>query len=157
MKRFLIFSDSHGYINNCIHLIDSLKPDGIIHAGDILRDCDDLMSLYPELPMYCVCGNNDFSARFPLDLSVETEAGKIFITHGHEYRVKYELGYSTLIKKAKAEGAIMCVFGHTHLPYTEVKNGITLLNPGSIRYTGTYGVCEIDGGKIKSCILSVNK
>lgn len=155
MKRILIFSDSHGNINRCIRLIDNLKPDAVIHAGDYIRDAEDLMSLYSGLPIYCVCGNNDFSARFPSDLSVLTGDKKIFITHGHAYRVKYESEYDTLAKKAQSLNADLCVFGHTHVPYTGYKNGMTILNPGSIKYTGTYAVCEIENGKLKTCILEV--
>lgn len=155
MKRILIFSDSHGSIYNCITLIEALKPTAIIHAGDCMRDCEELMNIYPELTFHCVCGNNDFSARFPGNLCVEEEGKKIFITHGHEYYVKYECNYSTLIQKAQEQNADLCVFGHTHVPYTDVKNGMIILNPGSIRYTGTYGVCEIENGKMKTCILEV--
>lgn len=157
MKRILIFSDTHGYINKCIQLIDNLKPDAVIHAGDYISDAEDLISLYPDMPVHCVCGNNDFSARFPRDLSVETEGKKIFITHGHEYRVKYESEYDTLTKKAQSINADLCVFGHTHIPYTGYKYGLTILNPGSIRYTGTYAVCEIENGKLKTCILEAGR
>lgn len=155
MKRILIFSDTHGYINDCIRLIDTLSPTAIIHAGDIVRDCDDLMTLYPNIPIHCVCGNNDFSSRFPWDLTVTEEDKKIFITHGHTYRVKYETSYSTLLKKAKEAGADMCVFGHTHIPYNDIKDGIMIMNPGSVRFTRTYGVCEIENGKMRADIIKL--
>lgn len=153
MKRFLIFSDSHGNINNCIKLIEALKPTNVIHAGDCVRDCDDLKAIFPDLPFHCVCGNNDFSAVYPQKLCIESEGKKIFITHGHEYYVKYETNYTTLVNKAAEYKADLCIFGHTHMPYSDVRNGMFILNPGSIRYTGTYGVCEIENGKLKTCIL----
>lgn len=156
MKRILIFSDSHGYINDCIHLIDTLSPNAVIHAGDCVHDCEDIMAVYPDLPMHCVCGNNDFSALFPWDLTVFEGNKKIFITHGHKYCVKYESEYRTLVARAEEIRADLCVFGHTHIPYNDIKNGLTLLNPGSIRYTRTYGVCEIENGTMKTRIMSIS-
>lgn len=154
MKRFLIFSDSHGNINDCIRLIEATEPDAVIHAGDYISDVEDLISLYPDITFYCVCGNNDFSRRFPHNILIKTEGKRIFVTHGHEYRVKYESSLTALYEKAKSENADLCIFGHTHVPYTEYRGKMTLLNPGSIKYTKTYAVCEIEDGKMKTCIIN---
>ena len=53
-------------------------------------------------------------------------------------------------------GAVMdcAVFGHTHQGLCDIKNGITLLNPGSIRYGKTFGVIEIEDGKLRADILN---
>lgn len=153
MKRILIFSDTHGYINNCIKIIDKTMPDMIIHAGDIIRDADDIMSVYPDIPVHCVCGNNDFSKRFPYDLTLKVDGKTIFVTHGHGYSVKYESSLSSLEQKARKVNADLCIFGHTHKPYNDVRGSLIILNPGSSRFTGTYAVCEIENGKLKTCIL----
>ena len=153
MKRILIFADTHGYINNCIKIIDKTMPDMIIHAGDIVRDAEDIMAIYPDIPLYCVRGNNDFSQRFPDSLTLVVDGKTIFVTHGHEYSVKYESSLSSLECKARKVNADLCIFGHTHTPYSDIRGSLTILNPGSSRFTGTYGICEIENGKMKTCIL----
>jgi len=45
------------------------------------------------------------------------------------------------------------LFGHTHVQYYEIIDGITLFNPGAIKYgrSGSkkgYGIINIDGEKI---------
>lgn len=155
MMRIAVFSDTHGDIKRCIHIIDSIKPDIVIHAGDCENDARALISMYPDLKFYCVCGNNDFSRTFPPQVVFEADGKKIFVTHGHEYKVKYESTYTTLYEKAKEFNADLCVFGHTHIPYSDFREGMRILNPGSIRYGGTYGVCEIENGRLKTCILEI--
>ena len=157
--RILVFSDTHGSISNCVKVIDAIqKVDMIIHLGDILRDVDDLNALYPDIPIVYVCGNNDFHrGNVPYDKMVEVEDKKIFITHGHLYRVKYE--YDTVFNKAMSVNADIVLFGHTHEGYENHRQGIFMMNPGSIslpyRGRGSYGVIEIDDGKIGTCICTV--
>ena len=155
MKRILILSDSHGDTNRCINIINKFEGqlDAIIHAGDCVRDAEDLTYIFPDIPMHYVRGNNDIFTTAPGDLLVESSGVRIFITHGHDYRVKYELKYTTLAEKAKKVGADLCVFGHTHMPYTDFVGNMIILNPGSIRFGGTYAVAEIENGKVKTAIL----
>lgn len=154
MKRLLVFSDSHGSINNCEEVINNFqyKVSAILHAGDYARDAEDLESIYPDIPVYYVHGNTDYISRAPGEIVFEIDGVRIFLTHGHEYYVKQEIrsGYRTLLNKAKMEEVDLCVFGHTHIPATELNLGVTLLNPGSIRYNGEYAVVEIENGKVKT-------
>ncbi len=154
MKRILIFSDTHGYINDCVELINRFKPDAVIHAGDCARDCEDLMSVFPETAIYGVSGNNDFYAQLPNEISTEICGKKVFVTHGHAYRVKYESNYRTLAARAQECGAQLCVFGHTHIPYNDNNGRMIVLNPGSIRFGGTYGICEIDENTMRTDIIA---
>ena len=155
MKRILILADSHGDTNRCISLINKFENqlDAVIHAGDCVRDAEDLSYIFPDLPIHFVRGNNDIFTTAPGDLIVDMGGVRIFITHGHDYKVKYELRYTTLAEKAKAAGADLCVFGHTHIPYTGFSGNMTIINPGSIRFEGTYAIAEIEGGKVKTAIL----
>ena len=84
---------------------------------------------------------------------VTIDGVKIFITHGHEQNVKYEYEFMTLRKAAEKYDPDLIIFGHTHIPYTDYKGKATLLNPGSIRYTGTYAEAEIENGKLKTKII----
>lgn len=154
--RILVFSDTHGVTDSCIHIISKLKHAGIdliLHAGDYTRDAEDLSYIFPEIRIEYVRGNNDFT-RTPSDLVIDAENHKIFLTHGHGYRVKSESDYATLAEKARSLGCDTAVFGHTHMPYLGKNDGITVLNPGSIRYGGTYAIIEIEDGVLKADIIT---
>ena len=139
MKKILIFSDTHGDINRCLDIIEKADSvSAIFHAGDYTGDAEDLESIYPNIPIYYV-----------------KDGVKIFITHGHEQNVKYEYEFMTLRKAAEKYDPDLIIFGHTHIPYTDYKGKATLLNPGSIRYTGTYAEAEIENGKLKTKIIEV--
>jgi len=127
----------------------------IFHAGDYTGDAEDLESIYPNIPIYYVKGNNDYFSKAPSHMLVTIDGVKIFITHGHEQNVKYEYEFMTLRKAAEKYDPDLIIFGHTHIPYTDYKGKATLLNPGSIRYTGTYAEAEIENGKLKTKIIEV--
>ena len=154
MQRVLIFSDTHGDIRGCEDVINNFeyRISAIIHAGDHARDAEDLQSIYPEIPVYYVCGNTDFMSNAPVECTVVIGGARVFVTHGHEYRVKQELRYTTLKVKGEEIGADLVVFGHTHVPITEFHGKTTLINPGSIRFDGHYAVAEIENGKVKTTI-----
>ena len=62
---------------------------------------------------------------------------KVLITHGHYYYVS--LGVEELRRQAVARGYQVAMFGHTHKPYLETKDGVTILNPGSLSYPRQEG------------------
>ena len=72
------------------------------------------------------------------------------MTHGHLYRVKYDT--AGLANAGLYRGADIVLFGHTHVPFWDSINGMTLLNPGSIGYGGTYALLEVDDGKLRFSI-----
>jgi len=80
------------------------------------------------------------------------EAGHtIFMTHGHQYRVK--AGLDAVTEAARARGAVLLLFGHTHVPYCCVTEGLSIVNPGSIGMGGkTYAVLEIKDDALE-CVL----
>jgi putative phosphoesterase len=120
----------------------------ILHLGDLSRDAVLLSALFPTLPFKNVNGNNDFRPDLPDEMLLDIAGKRVFLCHGHRHRVKY--GLDMLLKAATEKGADLALFGHTHLPYCDVKNGIYLLNPGSIHgIRGSYGVAEINQNDIK--------
>lgn len=123
----------------------------IVHAGDHSSDAQRLARLFSDIPVNYVLGNCDF-ADAPKELVFTAEGKKIFLTHGHLYNVKNDPDYSSLLHRAKELGCDCAVFGHTHQGLCDVKNGITLLNPGSIRYGKTFGVIEIEDGKLRAAV-----
>ena len=145
--KILIFSDSHKNFNAMAMAIEKEFPiDWIIHAGDVQRDVEDLEIMYPKTPICYVLGNNDyFIHNVPSDRFFELGGVKIFLTHGHNYGVKYSL--AKLLQKGKELGADIIIFGHTHRAYLEKEGRITLFNPGAA--SRSYGVLEIENGKFK--------
>ena len=155
MKRVIVISDTHKCIEPCISMIKNICDiDLIIHAGDHWSDARELENYFPDIPIKYVRGNCDFSLA-PIEEIVELEGKKIFVTHGHMYNVKSEPDrYDTIRKRGEELGADVVVFGHTHIPCNLNLGNITLLNPGSVKYTRNFGVIEIENGKTGTAILS---
>ncbi len=82
---------------------------------------------------------------------VEWDGIKIFMTHGHRFRVKQDL--YPLLKEARAQNADVAMFGHTHIPHcTQEEDGLWVLNPGAaggVRCTA--GLLEIQEGSVTAC------
>ncbi len=140
--KAIIFSDSHGSFNPMMKAIENEgKVDLIIHAGDVVGDAEDLQAAYPSIVVAYVKGNNDWwDNSVPEDRFFECDGVKIFLTHGHNYGVKYSL--AKLVQKGIKMGANICIFGHTHSAFNEQINGISLFNPGSA--SRHYGILETD-------------
>ena len=164
---YLILSDSHGRPDRISEAIRRVKPDGILFAGDGLRDfthCD----LKSSCPLWAVRGNCDWmTAPLILNgtaLTPETEeflvldGVRILLTHGHAYGVKGGLG--TAIAHAARRDADVLIFGHTHIPLElhvspdsdcgfTVNRPLTVFNPGSLGdRTSSFGTLTIRGGQI---------
>lgn len=153
MKRILVFSDTHNDINLCINIINNIPADMIIHAGDYVSDAEDLKSIFPDKDIRYVKGNGDYFTKAPGRLIIEVDGVRILVVHGHEQRVKYEPGYNSLISLAEDEECDVAVFGHTHITEEDYIKGIKLLNPGSAKYGGSYGIIEIEDGDARTCIM----
>lgn len=150
--KLLIISDTHGYIANAVSVIEEIKPDYVIHLGDMADDCDQLKYIYPMQKMICVLGNNDwYNRQYPLEVITKISDKRFFICHGHKYNVKY--GIDLIKKKGIFEKADVILYGHTHRRFIEEKDGLLIMNPGS---TASYGIIEIDEkGNINAQILDV--
>ena len=151
MKRILVFSDSHDTLALCEKTIRNVPCDLILHAGDYVRDAQELKKRFPDKELIYVRGNCDFRAYAQDDEIVELDGVRIFLTHGHKYAVKYEDSYRTLAAAARAKDCSVAVFGHTHEAYTGENDGVLLLNPGSARFS--YGVIEIENGSPRACVI----
>ncbi len=153
--RILVFSDTHGMTDPCINTVNKIaKVDMILHAGDVSQDAEDLSYIFPDIPVRYVCGNCEIS-RIAHELELDVEGKRIYLTHGHMHNVKYEAAYTSLIARAQKCGADIAVFGHTHKPICNNLGNLILLNPGSVRYGNTYGVIEIEDGRLKAAVLDI--
>lgn len=150
--RILVFSDTHSDISHCIRVIENIiSVDMIIHAGDHAKDAELIQKAFPDIEVKYVRGNCDLSTA-PAELTIDVCSHRIFVTHGHLYNVKYESDYKTLINHAKSLGADVAVFGHTHIPHNENFGNFCILNPGSSKYGKTFGVIEVENGRIKTAV-----
>ncbi|WAA11608.1 metallophosphoesterase family protein [Fervidibacillus halotolerans] len=126
--KILITSDSHGLVHELDELIKTHQDvEFYIHCGD-----SELPSDHPSISEFItVKGNCDFGSDYPNERLIETKMGKIFVTHGHLYDVKY--GLNKLKYKAMEMGANIVCFGHSHIVGMEEESSILFLNPGSLR------------------------
>ncbi len=145
--KIIIFSDSHKNFGAMTKAMEAQQTvDWIIHAGDVHRDVEDMEIMYPRIPLACVLGNNDYFIHdVPTDRFFELGGVKIFLTHGHNYGVKYSL--AKLLSRGRELGADIVIFGHTHRAHCEKIGDITLFNPGAAAQS--YGVLEIENGEYK--------
>ena len=123
------------------------RPDALVHLGDHANDARALAEEYPLLPLVTVKGNCDFAADAPEQARMNWDGTVIFAVHGHRYHVKS--GLLSLRYAALEQGAHIALFGHTHCPYCEYRDGLWLLNPGACGgVRPTCGVITIDNQKI---------
>lgn len=156
--RILILSDSHGDVESMKAAVERTQPQQILHLGDCWRDGAALKRAFPLLPLAQVPGNcdaYDLTAQGPSELTLTLEGHRVFLCHGHRYHVKS--GLLALSYAAREAGAELCLFGHTHAPYLESCDGLTLLNPGSIGapYRHSFAVAETEGGKLRCALLTL--
>ncbi len=146
---YLILSDSHGRPAAIEEAIRRTKPDGILFAGDGLRDLSRID--LPAIPLWAVRGNCDFGAS-PLVIGGRLQEPeeeeclfldglRVLLLHGHRYGVKS--GLSAAVAHAARKEADILIIGHTHVPterhlLPDTVDGAALtkplivFNPGSI-------------------------
>lgn len=126
--NIVLAADNHG-------IRDSLKKLKEMYADyDLFVHCGDSEMEVSEMDGYvCVKGNNDFAyySEIPYHMTLNIKGQKILVTHGHMILRSY-FNHEPLAERAKAEGADIVFFGHTHMPCDETIDGIRLLNPGSV-------------------------
>lgn len=136
--RALIMSDSH---NVGLRLRNTLEEawkqagpgpiDWYIHCGDGGEELEDLRELIvtrdPRANFCVVKGNCDFDSELPAFAVILMGGMRVFVTHGHLYRVKsglMPLGYA-----AEERGCEIALYGHTHEANLEMGR-VLMLNPG---------------------------
>ncbi|MCR5054300.1 MAG: metallophosphoesterase [Lachnospiraceae bacterium] len=161
-QKIVVVSDSHGHNEYINEVIERERPfNTLVHCGDAERDLDYLEYEYRagiDFGFVQVRGNCDYYS--DLDASRDFKVGfyNIHVEHGHESNVKYDLGI--LLRKAKKLGADVVLFGHSHVPEIVEKDGVLLMNPGSVTLPHqeprlkSYGVLyisddELPKGQIK--------
>jgi putative phosphoesterase len=117
-----VISDTHGLLRP--EAIEALRgSDRILHAGDV-GSPNILESLAQIAPVTAIRGNVDTSAwaaALPGTEVVEEDGVSIYMLH--------DLAQIDL--KPEAAGFRVVVYGHSHRPKIEEKNGVLYFNPGS--------------------------
>lgn len=130
--RILVISDSHGKNDDVKQVIKQVGDiDMFIHLGDVERGVDYIRGL-TDVETHIISGNNDYALDLPATDSFMIADKKVFITHGHRFYVGS--GVERLKEYAIDNGYDIVMFGHTHVPFIEVGEQVTILNPGSISY-----------------------
>jgi len=117
-----VISDTHGLLRP--QAIAALRgSDLIIHAGDI-GDAAVIDRLCALAPTFAVRGNVDTAsqvASFPATQRVQVGELMFYVLHE----------ISQLDLDPAAAGFAAVVFGHSHRPSSETRDGVLYLNPGS--------------------------
>ena len=144
--KILIVSDTHKKNENYFKVLEMHHPDMVIHCGDA-EGSEYALSSAAECPVYIVLGNNDFFSDLPREITLDIGSYKVWVTHGHNYYVS--MGTEMIRKEGISRGVDVVMFGHTHRPYFEQDEKITILNPGSLSFPrqpgrqGSYMIMEI--------------
>ena len=146
-----VISDTHGLLRP--EALAALRgSDYIIHAGDV-GDPAILDKLAEVAPVTAVRGNVDHGAwaqKIPATNVLEIGEVSIYVLHSIQ----------ELDVKPEAAKFAAVVYGHSHVPKQEMKNGVLYFNPGSagprrFKLPVSVGRLTIEGGKIKAKILAL--
>ena len=148
--KIVVVSDTHGSHRNLEKVLEEENPmDMLIHLGDV-EGGEDYITALADCPTHIVRGNNDFFSDLPGEEEFMMGGYHMFISHGHYYYVS--MGEERLKEEARARGADIVMYGHTHKPTLTREEDLITLNPGSIAYPRqegrrpSYMVMEIGGG-----------
>ncbi len=129
--------------------------DLIIHAGDLVDE-----TIIDELGVIAkveaVKGNMDKTDNpYPVKKTFNIEKMKVGLMHGYGP----PFGLRKRIRK-EFDDINIIVYGHSHVPYNDIENGILFFNPGSATCNifdqhNSIGIIEINGKETKGQIIEL--
>ena len=155
MKKILLISDTHGYIDEKI-IKYANQVDEIWHAGDIgdISVTDKLKTIKPLKAVYGNIDDQKIRSEFPLHNRFLCEKVDVWITHIGGYPKKYT---PKIIDELKLNPPDLFICGHSHILKVINDKELNLLhiNPGAIGKHGLHSVrtmvqFEINGDKIEN-------
>ena len=155
MKKILLISDTHGYIDEKI-IKYANKVDEIWHAGDIgdISVTDKLKKIKPLKAVYGNIDDHNIRAEFPLHNRFICEKVDVWITHIGGYPKRYN---PKILEELKSNPPDLFICGHSHILKVINDKELDLLhiNPGAIGKHGLHRVrtmiqFEISGKKIEN-------
>jgi putative phosphoesterase len=146
-----VISDTHGLLRPEA-VVELRSSDRILHAGDV-GSPKILDALAKIAPVIAIRGNIDAG---PWARSLpETEVIKI---GGISIYMLHDLGQLDL--KPEAAGFRVVVYGHSHRPKIEEKNGVLYFNPGSagprrFNLPVSVGRLSIEAGNVRAELIQL--
>ena len=160
MKKAIVVSDTHGNNTN-FHKVMKLHPDAmcIIHCGDVEGGEEDIRTSV-SCPVYMVAGNNDYFNDLPREIEEYVFGRRIFVTHGHNYRVS--VSPEMIRQEGVARDCDVVFYGHTHHADSSYEDGLLIVNPGALSdwYAPRYAIVDVadNGVMVPSlCVLSAEQ
>ena len=146
-----VISDTHGLLRP--EAVEALRgSDLILHAGDVGNK--EILDVLAQIaPVAAVRGNVDTASwARTLPESEVINAGGVLVYMLHNV--------GQLDLKPEAAGFRVVVYGHSHQPKIEEKNGVLFFNPGSAgprRFNKpvTVGRLKIEAGKVQAEIIKL--
>ena len=147
-----VISDTHGLLRP--QAVAALRGVAhILHAGDV-GSPEILEELRAIAPITVVRGNVDqgaWAGGIPHNQVVEIEGVTIYVLH-----ILAELDL-----KPEAAGFAAVVYGHSHKPASEVRNGVLYFNPGSagprrFKLPVTLGKLVVEGVRVRGEIVKLD-
>ena len=140
MKKILLLSDTHSYIDNQI-LKFVKQADEVWHVGDIgsFEVIDILKKLKPLRAVYGNIDNALIRTEFPLDTKFTIEKVTVWMTHIGGYPNRYNLRIREEISKTPPQ---LFISGHSHILKVMFDKKLNLLhmNPGAAGKHGFHNV-----------------
>jgi len=150
--RVGLISDTHGMVRDeTIAALAGCRH--ILHAGDVDTP-DVLLKLRKLAPVTVVRGNNDrgsWAESIPPFEVVEVGGVQVYIRHDE----------AELDVDPRAAGFQVMMFGHSHKPRVETRDGILFVNPGSagprrFKLPVAVGELLIAGGRVDARIITLS-
>jgi uncharacterized protein len=148
-----VISDTHGLLRP--EALTALRGvEHVLHAGDV-GGPELLAALARIAPVTAVRGNVDiepWAEALPQTEFVEFDGASIYMLHD----------LAQLDLKPEAAGVRVVVYGHSHQPKIEEKNGVLYVNPGSagprrFQLPISLGKLEIANGKVRAELIELKR
>lgn len=147
-----VISDTHGWLRD--EALTALSGcEMILHAGDVGKP-EILERLAHIAPVIAVRGNVDagaWSHELPLRRTVAVGEARVLLLH--------DVGQLRI--DPAAEGLQAVIFGHSHRPVIEERNGVLFLNPGAAgpqRFSlpATLAILHAEGRRLRAEVVTLS-
>lgn len=144
MTTLGIISDTHGLLRpEALAALEGV--DSILHAGDI-GPAEIITQLEAIAPVHAIHGNidgRDIAAIYPATATVEIA--------GRRFHLVHDIAMLNIDPVAEAIDAV--IYGHSHHPTSDTRDGVLFFNPGSagprrFRLPVTIGIIKLDADRM---------
>lgn len=155
MKKIVVTSDVHGKRHELEKVLSTH------YDADAYIDCGD-SEMHPDImkPFVSVKGNNDYDFDYP-NYRIIKHNGVVFLVI-HSHQIMMFKRDDALVKKAKSVKADVVLFGHYHIFYDKVVDGIHLISPGALSYNkdqtpACYALLSINNNQVQVTRKNISK